>query len=1363
MATKINDGLFIGDAEASQDPEFIELNKITFVINCAGRQLPNLWEQHGLHYLTFPWTSDPDCTLFDGGNVVIEQITNFIDEAGEKGDSVLVHSLDGRGRCIACVSAYLMFRYRWSFEKALDFLCNKRPDAAPNPGFVQQQLYRLDLRLYERWYGQSKKPTEDERIRHDQWIPLVPGHVPGREKASQRRNQGFKAAAGGQQPQFLAPSAGSREKDGIATVIADAAAGCFGGAASAFPSLGQLTEVQEEEIVLVNSFLNSQPQIDALPPGRADYDDHVPKELHWIDRPRVDKLTAAGRLGRTKDRRQHMIPVSPRTGHATPERPGNSSYHALSRGNKAATPTTAVPVGILKKAGTTELNLMGGRGQTNPRSTQPEGREVGVLPSGDTPAAVSGVEGAGGAALAPIPSSPSSSTRTVGRAEADKEVVVEDLSDRWSRGDGGTAGSGLSEHETASSGGLSSAGHAQQGPGGHLLEDGMENSCAAEGDDETDTISTAGNEPGRPEQHRSAKVSSSTPQDDFSTSGYAAPPADRTTKHDHQGVSLERGVREGRGPAAAGRKEERQAWDGSSGGGGGADSAGVKKTGGDHGRGRVDGSRGKTEPNLLETTARYIEKAKASTTRATSNMPSTNRHAGTKIDVDKKALAAATIEPPAAALAHTKNQLRRGGSEGSLQSTISGNRSTGTTANPAAQQDNIRLPQAPVGRAAAKHGKTPFDDSPGPGWGPDDIRRDGLGSGRQRMRAESGGDSPAASAAAGDEAYRQGPGRWENKGSRLYPGATDVGGGTLQQLAQAPNPQQRRLPSPRPQQDLGQGDRRQNSSDAGPIFPQKRPNSAPLQRPDGSESDSKSTGPGDAAEEERTRDGGGSSAVNSAPSFREGPPRAPASSSVGAANQGYPAHGLMPSGSMVQINTTAGDRGGRVGAAAYSAGAGGSSSIRPSPQAHGLSAGSSGGSQREAPATSRNGGGGRGGGAGREGGAYSSMEQSRLGLKSSGEGIDAEQRGAKTHQSGYRGSNIGSLPRDIRTSQTIEDSSRVRGGVGSPAPLPTDRAVGVGSLNTDHTRPHGSQRASSGMAPASRAKTTGILPPKAGTLPLPSRRAGSTSSDGRDGDGGGGGGSDDLRWANPAPRGRQGHAKGSSGAYGYPGSTENRGGGNQVPSRISRHSADSYGQMPHDGGGQQRSSSRAGGAPIYRSGSPAPVRGRKTANNAAGAAKSADPSRFLYQQRARGSEHTPSRIPPSFRGYMASSGSGSGSGVADSGRRGTTARRSHVPSPKTRDRGQRASGSDTIGRYPVQTSSATGVPRASLVADRSPGQRPSTSEGLTGGNGAGRRGRSASPAPRPSSASGRRRSASPSPASLFTSKIDPSFDRPRWK
>lgn len=78
--------------------------------------------------------------------VHLPQITNFIDEALEKGDSVLMHSFRGTGRCIACAGAYLMFRHRWGFEKALDFLCNKRSDAAPNAGIVQQVGGRISNR-----------------------------------------------------------------------------------------------------------------------------------------------------------------------------------------------------------------------------------------------------------------------------------------------------------------------------------------------------------------------------------------------------------------------------------------------------------------------------------------------------------------------------------------------------------------------------------------------------------------------------------------------------------------------------------------------------------------------------------------------------------------------------------------------------------------------------------------------------------------------------------------------------------------------------------------------------------------------------------------------------------------------------------------------------------------------------------------------------------------------------------------------------------------------------------------------------------------------------------------------------------------
>jgi len=47
MAAKIKDGLFIGDAETSQDPEFLELNKINSLINLSGREVNNIFASHG--------------------------------------------------------------------------------------------------------------------------------------------------------------------------------------------------------------------------------------------------------------------------------------------------------------------------------------------------------------------------------------------------------------------------------------------------------------------------------------------------------------------------------------------------------------------------------------------------------------------------------------------------------------------------------------------------------------------------------------------------------------------------------------------------------------------------------------------------------------------------------------------------------------------------------------------------------------------------------------------------------------------------------------------------------------------------------------------------------------------------------------------------------------------------------------------------------------------------------------------------------------------------------------------------------------------------------------------------------------------
>lgn len=54
-AIKIKDGLFMGDEYSAQDLDFMVTNKITYIINCASKQISNIWESVGLNYLSFPW------------------------------------------------------------------------------------------------------------------------------------------------------------------------------------------------------------------------------------------------------------------------------------------------------------------------------------------------------------------------------------------------------------------------------------------------------------------------------------------------------------------------------------------------------------------------------------------------------------------------------------------------------------------------------------------------------------------------------------------------------------------------------------------------------------------------------------------------------------------------------------------------------------------------------------------------------------------------------------------------------------------------------------------------------------------------------------------------------------------------------------------------------------------------------------------------------------------------------------------------------------------------------------------------------------------------------------------------------------
>ena len=53
MASKLKDGVFIGDAESSQDIEFMVANKIRAIINLCADRVPNTWERAGVAYLRY--------------------------------------------------------------------------------------------------------------------------------------------------------------------------------------------------------------------------------------------------------------------------------------------------------------------------------------------------------------------------------------------------------------------------------------------------------------------------------------------------------------------------------------------------------------------------------------------------------------------------------------------------------------------------------------------------------------------------------------------------------------------------------------------------------------------------------------------------------------------------------------------------------------------------------------------------------------------------------------------------------------------------------------------------------------------------------------------------------------------------------------------------------------------------------------------------------------------------------------------------------------------------------------------------------------------------------------------------------------
>ena len=94
-----------------------------------------------------------DIMDFDSENIIqyFGECLNFI--KGE--EKVLVHCAAGESRSATIVIAYLMWKKKWTFDKAYNFVKSKRSRIYPNFGF-REQLQLFEKLLLENFFDISK-------------------------------------------------------------------------------------------------------------------------------------------------------------------------------------------------------------------------------------------------------------------------------------------------------------------------------------------------------------------------------------------------------------------------------------------------------------------------------------------------------------------------------------------------------------------------------------------------------------------------------------------------------------------------------------------------------------------------------------------------------------------------------------------------------------------------------------------------------------------------------------------------------------------------------------------------------------------------------------------------------------------------------------------------------------------------------------------------------------------------------------------------------------------------------------------------------------------------------------------------------
>ncbi|UJR26699.1 hypothetical protein I4U23_008015 [Adineta vaga] len=159
-ADKIDDHIWLGDIDSSKNHQALDDLNITHILTVLDFSPERSKDDRRIRKHIHAYDLHTNDLIAE-----FESCYQFIDQAVNKNQNILIHCHAGMSRSATIACAYLMKKYNLSYETALEQLRTKRPCVYPNPGFANQlRLYHSMNYTYVPTQSRRKQPKSSEHV-----------------------------------------------------------------------------------------------------------------------------------------------------------------------------------------------------------------------------------------------------------------------------------------------------------------------------------------------------------------------------------------------------------------------------------------------------------------------------------------------------------------------------------------------------------------------------------------------------------------------------------------------------------------------------------------------------------------------------------------------------------------------------------------------------------------------------------------------------------------------------------------------------------------------------------------------------------------------------------------------------------------------------------------------------------------------------------------------------------------------------------------------------------------------------------------------------------------------------------------------